>query len=56
MYQVQESAKLLEILQDFDTLEQQNSAERLEWAKSIAKHPLDKVSERMYHAFQNLLN
>ncbi|KAB8151848.1 hypothetical protein EZY14_016800 [Kordia sp. TARA_039_SRF] len=56
VYQVQKSSELLEILQDFDTLEQQNSAERLEWAKSIAKHPLNKVSERMYHAFQNLLN
>ncbi|MEM6718807.1 MAG: hypothetical protein AAF611_05820 [Bacteroidota bacterium] len=52
---VRKAAELAEILQDFDTLEQQNREERAAWAKSVAKHPLDKVSERMYHAFQNVL-
>jgi hypothetical protein len=53
---VRKPSELVEILQDFDTLEQQNSDERTAWAKSVAKHPLNEVRDRMYHAFQNVLN
>lgn len=56
VYTLMQRAELLEVLQDFETLEQQNRAARKTWAESIAQHPLDGVRDRMYHAFQNLLN
>jgi len=56
VYMMKKQEDLVAALQNFNTLEQQNTDERLAWAKSIAKHPLDTVSDRMYNAFQNLLN
>ncbi|WP_420573586.1 hypothetical protein [Kordia sp.] len=56
VYMLRKQEEFVEILQDFDTLEQQNRKERLAWAKSIAKHPLNEVRDRMYNAFQNLLS
>jgi hypothetical protein len=47
---------LPKVLQDFNTLEQQNRDERKCWAESIAVHPLQNVQQRMHKAFQNLLN
>ena len=53
---LQKPEALARILQDFDTLEQQNRDERAAWAKSIAKHPLNEFRARMYNAFQNVLS
>lgn len=47
---------ITKMLQNFNTFKEQNRKERQQWAQSIAKHPLDKVNDRMYNAFQNLLN
>lgn len=53
---VRSVTELTQILQEFDTFEQQNSDERQKWAESIAKHPLENVKERMHTAIQKLLN
>ncbi|MFK7746848.1 MAG: hypothetical protein AB8B65_00520 [Kordia sp.] len=56
VYRLKSQEEITKLLLDFDTLETQNRDERAAWAKSIAKHPLNEVRDRMYHAFQNLLN
>lgn len=56
VYMMKKQEDLVATLQNFNRLEQQNIDERLAWAKSIAKHPLHTVRDRMYNAFQNILS
>lgn len=44
------------MLQDFNTLKQQNADARQNWAESIAAHPLQNVQQRMHAAFQKLIS
>lgn len=55
VYRIEDKAKYTNVLNDLEALEQQNRSSRSKWAESIAKHPLDEVSKRMYDAFQTLL-
>ncbi len=55
VFMMNEKAALLKVLASFATLEQQNLEEREAWAKSMTKHPLDQVTERMYTTFQKFL-
>ena len=55
VYNIENKAAYTNILSDLDVLEAQNRSARGKWAESIAKHPLDEVSKRMYEAFQHIL-
>ncbi|QHI35229.1 hypothetical protein IMCC3317_05750 [Kordia antarctica] len=56
VHMVRSAKDLTQILQEFDTLEQQNRDERQKWAESIAQYPLENVKECMHTAIKKLLN
>lgn len=47
---------IINMLHDFETLEQANREERKKWAENIAAHPLENVQQRMYSAFQKIVS
>ncbi|MEM6687550.1 MAG: hypothetical protein AAF617_17365 [Bacteroidota bacterium] len=56
VYRIQSQNELEQLIGQFDVKQKSNIAQRLHWAESLTKHPLNEVALRMHTAFQQILN
>lgn len=56
IHHIKSKKAISNILEEFDSFDQQNKEERSKWAESIAEHPINEVSKRMQAAIQNIVS